>query len=124
MADKNLTDEDLMIFFDDAKTAPDVSQGLMARVLADAADIGALYVAPTPVNAKETGWFSRLFAPIGGVGGAFALGAFASIGLVVGLGDADTLYSLPVMGDFLATFADDLNSVSPLDTLDYLMAES
>ena len=124
MAD--MDDDTLAHFFDAAKTDdnPDVPESLMARVLADAAEIGAEFADPKQASVDSQNWLSRLFAPIGGLGGAFALGAFASVGFVVGLGDTEMLYSLPVMGDILATFSDNLGNGTPLDTLDYLMAES
>lgn len=126
MADIELTDEELAIFFDEAKAevAPEIPLGLMERVLADAAEIGAGFVEPTSAVTEKQNWFARMFTPIGGVGGAFALGAFASVGLVVGLGDAETLYSLPVVGDILVTISGEVDGSTPLDTLDYLMAES
>ncbi len=127
MADNDLNDAELATFFNDAKAAQenDVPILLTERVLADAAKIGAQHGAlkNTAHAAKPQNWINRLFAPIGGAGGAFALGAFASIGFFIGLGDADILYNLPVMGDILTTFSDELGSISPVDTLDYLMAE-
>lgn len=125
MADNDFDDTELAIFFEDAKRKQpdDVPSGLTERVLADAAQIGAGFVVPD-VMPDNPSFFNRIFAPIGGLGGAFALGAFASIGLFVGLGDPEKLYALPVMADILAVFSDENSAVTPLDTLEYLMAES
>ena len=122
----NIQKDDLAIFFDAAKAEDlTLSTDLMARVLADAAEVGAEYVKPVPVEVIEKpSWLKQLFAPIGGMAGAFALGTFASIGLIVGFSDTETLYSLPVMGDILATFTNGTGAGSPIDTLSYLMAES
>ncbi|MCF6303948.1 MAG: hypothetical protein L3J33_01065 [Rhodobacteraceae bacterium] len=124
MVDKEFSDAELTVLFEDAKAEQpvEIPAGLTERVLADAAKIGAGFVVPETV--EKPAWFSRIFAPIGGLGGAFALGAFASLGLVVGLGDAENLYALPVMGEILAVFSTETGAVTPLDTLEFLMAES
>ncbi len=127
MANNDLDDTELAVFFEDAKAAQlvELPVGLTERVLADAAEIGAGFVVPDAVvSANNTSFLNRIFAPIGGLAGAVALGAFASIGLFVGLGDPETLYALPVMGDILAVFLDEIGGGTPLDTLEYLMAES
>ncbi len=127
MANNDVNDNKLAIFFEDAKAAQSVDfpDSLTERVLADAAEIGAGFVVPDAAAIANTpNWISRLFAPIGGIGGAFALGAFASIGLIIGLGGAENLYDLPVMGDILAIFSDESGRSTPFDTLEFLMAES
>ncbi len=124
MVDKEFSDAELAVFFEDAKAEQpvEIPAALTERVLADAAKIGAGFAVPETV--EKPAWFSRIFAPIGGLGGAFALGAFASLGLVVGLGDAENLYALPVMGEILAVFSTETGAITPLDTLEFLMAES
>ena len=126
MADEILNDQELERFFDEAIKGenPDVSTELITRVLADAAEISALRIAQKPGPKLETRrWWQALFAPVGGLGGAFALGAFAGVGLFVGLGDTDKLYSLPVMGEILAVFSNEIDSLTPFETLDFLMEE-
>jgi len=126
MADDELSDDELAVLFEEAANAkrPEIPMDLTLRVLANAAAISAANTVPSLVNpVLKIGWFGKLFAPVGGMAGAFALGAFGGVGLVVGLADAETLYSLPVMGDILMTFSDGLGSISPLETLDYLMTE-
>ncbi len=127
MADSDLNETELAILFEEAKlTLPvDVPTGLTEQVLADAAQIGAAYaVQDTPPKAKNLTGFRRLFAPIGGLSGALALAVFAGFGLMAGLGDPERLYSLPVMEDILAVFLVEISNPTPLDTLEYLMAES
>ncbi len=123
---EELSDDELAVFFEAtaAEPATEVSPDLMARVLADAGEIGAGFIVPIAPAVNTQSWIKQFFSPIGGIGGAFALGAFASIGLIVGLGDSEVLYDLPVMGDILATFSEEDSAGSPYETLDFLMSES
>lgn len=108
---------------DEAKSSPPAapSPDLIARVLADAA---AMVPAPVQIRPKPPSLWSRLLAPVGGLGGGFALAACAAFGIFAGAGYADTLFSIPGLDGVLAGFSDVTDSTSPLETLSLLMSES
>ena len=102
---------------------PQPSQDLISRVLADAATAVPI-AAPTSVAVPRNGFFKRLFNPIGGFGGVFALSACATFGVVAGAGYADTLLTLPGLDSVLSAFGETTDSTSPYETLTLLMSES
>ncbi len=98
MQGDRIPDAELEVFFAAARRVPpaDPDIGLMNRILADAADVTAARretLPPTPRAADRTGIFARLrgvFAPLGGLPTAAALGFCAALGLTAGLlGGAD-----------------------------------
>lgn len=107
-----------------AKTSPTPlpSQDLISRVLADATD--ALPMPEPTITAKKPSFLSRLFGPIGGFGGAFALGTCAAFGVVVGVGYADTIYSIPGLETVFSGFGESIDATSPYETLALMMSES
>ncbi len=102
---------------------PAPSVDLIARVLADAAEMAPKSAPAIPAATKPPFWV-RLFSPVGGVGGAFALAACAAFGVFIGADYADTLLSIPGLDGVLAVFYDGTDSTSPFETLSLLMSES
>ncbi|MCF6273018.1 MAG: hypothetical protein L3J37_07480 [Rhodobacteraceae bacterium] len=104
-----------------AKTSgpPLPSASLVARVLADAAEISP--PALTASLAEKPVFWVRFLAPIGGIGGGLALAGCAALGIFIGAGYSDTLFELPM---FQAVGFDSPGSSNPLDTLSILMTES
>lgn len=98
------------------------SNDLIARVLADAAE--QMPAAMPAQKVKKPSLLKRILAPIGGFGGAFALGTCATIGVIAGAGYADTLYSIPGLDSVLAAFTDTTDTTTPFETLTLLMAET
>lgn len=96
---------------------PTPSTDLLARVLADAATVMPPTLAAIPVPKQ------RLFAPIGGLRGAFALAACAVFGVFVGAGYADQLLSVPGLEGVLAGLTDYTDTTTPLESLSLLMSE-
>lgn len=87
-------DRELEVFFAAARSTPPPppDTSLMNRILADAADVTAERAEPArPMAPRAPGtWLRRIFAPLGGLPAAAALGSCAALGLMVGLmGGAD-----------------------------------
>ena len=118
------SDQHLDSILNEAKDCPVPlpSTDLIARVLADAAEF-----APTapPMDAPQPrkSLLARILSPIGGFGGAFALSACATFGVVAGAGYADTLLEIPGLNSVLTTLAVDPDSTSPLESLSLMMSE-
>lgn len=118
------SEDHLDALLSEAKSSPvpPPSQGLISRVLADAAS--AVPVAAPAPAAQKPGLLSRLLSPIGGLGGAFALGACAAFGVVIGAGYTETLLATPGLETVLSAFSDSADATSPFETLTLLMSES
>ena len=114
----------LDVLLNEAKNNPPPlpSNDLIARVLADAAAQSTAQI--TTATSKKPGLLARILAPIGGFGGAAALGACTAIGLLVGTNYADTTLSIPVFDDVVAVFSNSTDTTTPFETLSLLMAES
>lgn len=107
-----------------ASPVPHPSQDLISRVLADAASAVPGSASSSPATAPKLGFFKRLFGPIGGYSGAFALSACATFGVVAGAGYADTVLTLPGLETVLSAFGGSTDSTTPFETLALLMSES
>lgn len=95
--------------------APELSNSLMANILADAGEISAARQAnPTPKPVKRRGLIARLMEPLGVVQGMAAVGLCAALGITVGYAGTDTLQSIPGVGDIVASISSD-----PLDDFSY-----
>ena len=112
MTDTDKNPIDLDVFFQDAKEpTPELSNGLMARILADAGEV----VAPPPVKPQRAKrWLPAWLEPMGGMQGLAAVGFSAIIGISIGYAGTDSLQSIPGIGDIVATFSTD-----PLDDFAY-----
>ena len=120
-----MTSEDhLDSLLEEAKNIPPAapSADLVARVLADAS--AEATKRPPVRSTNKPRFLARLLAPIGGMGGVFALGACAAIGILVGTSYANTSLSIPVLDDMLAAFSDSTDATSPFETLSLLMTET
>ncbi len=95
---------------------PTPAQGLIARVLADAAMAAPQMAPPKPRH--------RWLGPIGGLRGALALATCAAMGVVAGAGYADTVLTIPGLDTVLAAFIDSTDSTTPFESLTLLMSES
>ncbi len=106
----------------EARGAPAMmpSSGLVARVLADAAEI---VPAPARVPPPKRAFWARMLVPIGGPVGALALAACAAIGVFMGADYADEMLSIPGFESVLAGLTDYTDSTTPFDTLTLLMTE-
>ena len=116
--------DNLDTLLNEAKSAPvpQPSQDLISRVLADAAS--ALPSSEALPKMKKRGFLAKLLSPIGGFGGAFALGTCATFGVVAGAGYADTVLSIPGLDTVLSAFGESTDSTTPFETLSLLMSES
>ena len=92
----------LMALFEDARAEePDVSEGLLARVMADAADVGVTAPVAAPVSV-ESNWRARIsdiFGQLGGLPGASVMTACAIFGLSLGYAGPDSLLSVTGLSD-------------------------
>jgi len=116
MTDTDKDQIDLDAFFKDAaEPAPELSDALMANILADAGEIATTRQGLSerqPV--KRKGWLARVMEPMGGVPGMAAVGVCAALGVTIGYAGTDTLQSIPVVGDIFASISGD-----PLDDFTY-----
>jgi hypothetical protein len=93
------------------------SEALMARVLADAAQVQAGFVAARPVVARA-GWFARLAGVFGGVGSLAGVGTAAVVGLFFGFVQPDGIGAVADMWGEVTVVQVDL-----MPQLDVLLAE-
>ena len=116
-------DDHIEALLSEAKSQGSVqpSEGLIARVLADAACV-APQPAPVAAAKKQSLW-AQLISPIGGTGGALTLAACAAIGVFAGAGYADNVLSVPGLDSVLAGLSDDTDSTTPYESLSLLMSE-
>ncbi|MBL4873209.1 MAG: hypothetical protein JKY41_07390 [Rhodobacteraceae bacterium] len=116
MADKEKHQIDLDAFFKDAaKPAPELSNALMANILADAGEVAAArQVLPEREFVKRRGWLARVMEPMGGIQGLAAIGVCTALGITIGYAGTDTLQSIPGVGDIVASISGD-----PLDDFSY-----
>ena len=118
-ADKNQIDLDAF-FKDAAEPAPELSNALIANILADAGEVSAArQIVPASAPVKTKGWLARLMEPMGGIQGMSAVGLCAVLGITIGYAGTDTLQSIPGVGDIVASISGD-----PLDDFSYGGIES
>lgn len=107
MSEKNLSDMDLDSLFAEAKaTTPALSDGLQARILADAQDIQSAARAPVAVQRSIEPAGSRLLRAIGGWGGLGGLTMATVAGLWIGFSNP-TLVSPGLSGTELSEVTED-----------------
>jgi hypothetical protein len=96
------------------------SEALMARVLADAAQVQAGFVAARPVVAEvpRAGWLARLAGVFGGVGSLAGVGTAAVVGLFFGFVQPDGIGAVADMWGEVTVVQVDL-----MPQLDVLLAE-
>ena len=124
MTKDTMPDFDLDALLAREKTAEVPSQALMARVLADAADIGARYTPPAPQAPQVPRKRWAFLAPVFGAPGLIALGMCALFGFGVGLGNAESLVQIPGMEQVIALIDGNVVPNNPYYTLELLMTES
>lgn len=117
MTEKDKDQIDLDAFFKEAiEPAPELSNSVMANILADAGEISASrQVKPAPVPVKRRGLIARLMEPLGGIQGMAAVGLCTILGVTIGYAGTDTLQSIPGVGDIVASISSD-----PLDDFSYV----
>lgn len=117
MNEKDENQIDLDAFLKEAiEPAPELSNSLMANILADAGEVSAArQVNPTPKPVKWRGLVFRLMEPLGGIQGMAAVGLCTVMGVTIGYAGTDTLQSIPGVGDIVASISSD-----PLDDFSYV----
>ena len=116
MTDTEKHEIDLDAFFKDAaEPLPELSNTLMANILADAGEVTeAQQVLTERQPVKRKGMLARLMEPLGGIKGIAAVCACTVMGVTVGYAGTDTLQSIPGVGDIVASISGD-----PLDDFTY-----
>lgn len=105
------TEIDLDVFFQDAKEPQtELSDRLMASILADAAEVSAerhpVEVVDSSGTAKPN-WLRRFLDPLGGIQGAAAVGFCTVLGVAAGYAGTDTILSVPGLSGFVDTSSED-----------------
>ena len=99
---------DLDMFFEDAKEpTPKISTALMTNMIADAGAVTADRMKPVAAPRPRKSWVPTWLTQMGGPQGVMAVAFSAVLGVAIGYGGADTLQSVPGVGDIMASISGD-----------------